>query len=129
MIENILRDVCKHYALVSLFIQTVLVVVVAAKSKNGAAWRIAILRYFNPIGAHPSGLIGFFFLCFSLLRSLTVAEFAREQARTPRERPTIYCRTLRKLLLVSFPISTSLEMTMIPRMELVSHIRTAVAFS
>ncbi|MBE2262963.1 MAG: UDP-glucose 4-epimerase GalE [Burkholderiaceae bacterium] len=23
-----------------------------------AAWRIAILRYFNPVGAHPSGLIG-----------------------------------------------------------------------
>ena len=25
---------------------------------SDAAWRIAILRYFNPIGAHPSGLIG-----------------------------------------------------------------------
>lgn len=23
-----------------------------------AAWRIALLRYFNPVGAHPSGLIG-----------------------------------------------------------------------
>ncbi len=22
------------------------------------AWRIALLRYFNPVGAHPSGLIG-----------------------------------------------------------------------
>jgi UDP-glucose 4-epimerase len=22
------------------------------------AWRIAILRYFNPVGAHASGLIG-----------------------------------------------------------------------
>ena len=21
-------------------------------------WRIALLRYFNPVGAHPSGLIG-----------------------------------------------------------------------
>lgn len=25
---------------------------------NRAAWRIALLRYFNPAGAHPSGLIG-----------------------------------------------------------------------
>ncbi len=27
-------------------------------SKNDATWRIGILRYFNPVGAHPSGLIG-----------------------------------------------------------------------
>jgi len=26
--------------------------------KSNPAWKIAILRYFNPIGAHPSGLIG-----------------------------------------------------------------------
>ena len=25
---------------------------------TGAGWRIALLRYFNPVGAHPSGLIG-----------------------------------------------------------------------
>lgn len=36
MIENILRDVCH-----------------AEKS-----WKVALLRYFNPIGAHPGGLIG-----------------------------------------------------------------------
>jgi UDP-glucose 4-epimerase len=30
----------------------------AAKGKDGALWRFAILRYFNPIGAHESGLIG-----------------------------------------------------------------------
>ena len=36
MIENILRDV----------------------SQSDSAWRIAILRYFNPCGAHASGLIG-----------------------------------------------------------------------
>jgi UDP-glucose 4-epimerase len=28
-----------------------------AASRSGA-WRIALLRYFNPVGAHPSGLIG-----------------------------------------------------------------------
>lgn len=27
-------------------------------SLSAADWRIAILRYFNPVGAHPSGLIG-----------------------------------------------------------------------
>ncbi|MGC2518253.1 MAG: UDP-glucose 4-epimerase GalE [Burkholderiales bacterium] len=27
-------------------------------ASNSAAWRIALLRYFNPAGAHPSGLIG-----------------------------------------------------------------------
>jgi UDP-glucose 4-epimerase len=26
--------------------------------RSDAAWKIAILRYFNPVGAHPSGLIG-----------------------------------------------------------------------
>ena len=26
--------------------------------RSDGAWRIAILRYFNPVGAHPSGLIG-----------------------------------------------------------------------
>ena len=36
MVEDILRDFC------------------AADSE----WRVALLRYFNPVGAHPSGLIG-----------------------------------------------------------------------
>ncbi|MBC6428876.1 MAG: UDP-glucose 4-epimerase GalE [Cellvibrionales bacterium] len=36
MVEDILRDLC------------------AADSD----WRVALLRYFNPVGAHPSGLIG-----------------------------------------------------------------------
>lgn len=36
MIEDILRDV----------------------QRSDPAWRLAILRYFNPVGAHPSGLIG-----------------------------------------------------------------------
>lgn len=36
MIEDILRDL----------------------AKSDPAWRIALLRYFNPVGAHPSGLIG-----------------------------------------------------------------------
>jgi UDP-glucose 4-epimerase len=36
MIEDILRDI----------------------AKTGADWRIALLRYFNPVGAHGSGLLG-----------------------------------------------------------------------
>lgn len=36
MIEDILRDL----------------------ARSDAHWRIALLRYFNPVGAHPSGLIG-----------------------------------------------------------------------
>lgn len=35
-IENLLNDVCM----------------------SDAAWKIAILRYFNPVGAHPAGIIG-----------------------------------------------------------------------
>src|SRR5699024_2640653 len=37
MVEDILRDLSES---------------------NNSAWRIAILRYFNPAGAHKSGLIG-----------------------------------------------------------------------
>jgi len=29
-----------------------------AKSPEGKEWRIILLRYFNPVGAHPSGMIG-----------------------------------------------------------------------
>eukprot|EP01061_Rhynchopus_euleeides_P044107 TRINITY_DN7717_c5_g1_i1.p1 TRINITY_DN7717_c5_g1~~TRINITY_DN7717_c5_g1_i1.p1 ORF type:complete len:354 (+),score=84.98 TRINITY_DN7717_c5_g1_i1:55-1116(+) len=29
-----------------------------ARSPFGKGWRVALLRYFNPVGAHPSGLIG-----------------------------------------------------------------------
>ncbi|UOD51397.1 UDP-glucose 4-epimerase GalE [Orrella daihaiensis] len=36
MVEDVLRDIC-------------------ATDSN---WRVALLRYFNPVGAHPSGLIG-----------------------------------------------------------------------
>jgi len=29
-----------------------------SRSPEGAAWSFAVLRYFNPVGAHPSGRIG-----------------------------------------------------------------------
>jgi UDP-glucose 4-epimerase len=31
---------------------------VAAAPRDGAPWRVILLRYFNPVGAHPSGRIG-----------------------------------------------------------------------
>ncbi len=31
---------------------------VAAAPTDGAPWRVILLRYFNPVGAHPSGRIG-----------------------------------------------------------------------
>lgn len=36
-------------------VETILADLAASKNSN---WQIALLRYFNPIGAHPSGLIG-----------------------------------------------------------------------
>jgi len=27
-------------------------------AKGDASWRVALLRYFNPVGAHGSGMIG-----------------------------------------------------------------------
>ncbi|CAI7793837.1 unnamed protein product [Closterium sp. NIES-53] len=42
------------YARTKLFIEEILKDV----QKADAAWRIVILRYFNPVGAHPSGRIG-----------------------------------------------------------------------
>ena len=30
----------------------------AIRSISNSSWRIACLRYFNPVGAHPSGIIG-----------------------------------------------------------------------
>ncbi len=31
---------------------------IAAAPRDGSPWRIVLLRYFNPVGAHPSGRIG-----------------------------------------------------------------------
>lgn len=45
---------CSPYGKTKLFIEEMLRDLAHADS----AWRIALLRYFNPAGAHPSGLIG-----------------------------------------------------------------------
>jgi UDP-glucose 4-epimerase len=46
------------YGRTKLMIEDMLRDLAAAPSKGGEPWRIALLRYFNPVGAHPSGRIG-----------------------------------------------------------------------
>jgi UDP-glucose 4-epimerase len=46
------------YGETKLAVERLLAAVAASSSANAPAWRIALLRYFNPVGAHPSGTIG-----------------------------------------------------------------------
>lgn len=48
------RSATNPYGQSKLMIEYILQDLVA----SDASWRIALLRYFNPVGAHPSGLIG-----------------------------------------------------------------------
>jgi UDP-glucose 4-epimerase len=52
--EDFPRSHTNPYGHTKLVIEDML----AALQKAQPAWRIATLRYFNPVGAHPSGLIG-----------------------------------------------------------------------
>jgi UDP-glucose 4-epimerase len=52
--ENAALSANNPYGRTKLMIEYMLRDVAGADS----AWRIALLRYFNPVGAHPSGLIG-----------------------------------------------------------------------
>lgn len=52
--ENFPRSHTNPYGQTKLVIEDMLQSVLRAQP----AWRIGILRYFNPVGAHPSGLIG-----------------------------------------------------------------------
>jgi UDP-glucose 4-epimerase len=52
--ENFPRSHTNPYGHTKLVIEDML----EALRKAEPAWRIGILRYFNPVGAHPSGLIG-----------------------------------------------------------------------
>lgn len=58
--ENFPLQATNPYGRTKLFIEEILRDVSAADRINRSAqpWKIAILRYFNPIGAHDSGLIG-----------------------------------------------------------------------
>ena len=52
--EDFPRSATNPYGASKLMIEDIL----ADLSKSDSAWRIARLRYFNPVGAHESGLIG-----------------------------------------------------------------------
>ena len=52
--ENAAIDPGNPYARTKFFIEEML----RDLARADPAWKIAILRYFNPVGAHPSGLIG-----------------------------------------------------------------------
>jgi UDP-glucose 4-epimerase len=52
--EDFPRNHTNPYGHTKLVIEDML----AAQQVAQPAWKVAILRYFNPVGAHPSGLIG-----------------------------------------------------------------------
>jgi UDP-glucose 4-epimerase len=52
--ENFPRSHTNPYGHTKLVIEDML----AAQSLARPDWKVAVLRYFNPVGAHPSGLIG-----------------------------------------------------------------------
>ena len=52
--EDFPRSHISPYGHTKLVIEDML----AAQCRAQPAWRVAVLRYFNPVGAHPSGLIG-----------------------------------------------------------------------
>jgi UDP-glucose 4-epimerase len=52
--EDFPRSHTNAYGHTKLVIEDIL----AAQGVARPAWKIAVLRYFNPVGAHPSGLIG-----------------------------------------------------------------------
>jgi UDP-glucose 4-epimerase len=60
ILENFPLQATNPYGRTKLFIEEILRDASAADKLNGNAlpWKIAILRYFNPIGAHASGMIG-----------------------------------------------------------------------
>ena len=60
ILENFPLQATNPYGRTKLFIEEILRDASAADALNRSAhpWKIAILRYFNPIGAHASGMIG-----------------------------------------------------------------------
>ena len=52
--EDFPRSHTNPYGHTKLVIEDML----SALQKSNPAWKVAVLRYFNPVGAHPSGLIG-----------------------------------------------------------------------
>lgn len=54
VLEHFPLSATNPYGRTKLFIEEIL----RDLSKSDPEWRIVLLRYFNPVGAHPSGLIG-----------------------------------------------------------------------
>jgi UDP-glucose 4-epimerase len=54
-VETLPTAACNVYGRTKLMVEEILR---DAASKPDSLWKISLLRYFNPIGAHPSGLIG-----------------------------------------------------------------------
>ena len=86
-------------------------------SSDYRPWSIVILRYFNPVGAHPSGLIGFEAPYQSIFRFIGNG-CTNSQARTPTEYRTTSCRTFFKLLWAREISSQCLEGITLRKMEL-----------
>lgn len=56
--ENAPLSAANPYGRSKLMIERLLADLVAAEAANSHPWRVAALRYFNPVGAHRSGLLG-----------------------------------------------------------------------
>ncbi len=54
-IENLPTSACNVYGRTKLMVEEILQ---DACNKPNSSWQVSLLRYFNPIGAHPSGMIG-----------------------------------------------------------------------
>ncbi|ODV91533.1 hypothetical protein CANCADRAFT_147300 [Tortispora caseinolytica NRRL Y-17796] len=56
--ENCPLDPTNPYGRTKFFIEQIIADHVNAERNAGKPWNAAILRYFNPVGAHPSGILG-----------------------------------------------------------------------
>jgi UDP-glucose 4-epimerase len=56
--ENAPLSAANPYGRTKLMIERLLADLVAAQAATSRPWRVAALRYFNPVGAHRSGLLG-----------------------------------------------------------------------
>lgn len=56
--ENAPLSAANPYGRTKLMIERLLADLVAAPAARSGPWRVAALRYFNPVGAHGSGLLG-----------------------------------------------------------------------
>lgn len=63
MVEEILKDLCSsdkvnHFYLSTFTVTRTIIFNIHTENKFFQTWSVISLRYFNPVGAHPSGEIG-----------------------------------------------------------------------